>query len=329
MFKVDDEYGFLTKELLELEYCTNKLTDKQISEKYNVGSKVTIWRRRKHHGIENRLPNKSNKNAAINRKFVISKEEALEWQQNGKTWDEMATIVGCSRMVLYRRLKEIGLIEDCPEAMKKLKWNESLSDCQLKFILGDLLGDGSITPQGMYQCSHSYKQKTFIEYKYDLLHNLMSPNFNFKERIVKNYQNGNTYKTYHLRTMVNINLKKIRKEFYSNEEKIFPLEYLKKSSFNDVSLAAWYMGDGGRKSNMPSLYTYGFEYGGNLDILIFLFDRFGVAGEIKEAKDAVRNEKKKFYISFGGDNAKKFFSLVAPHMIPYFNYKLPESYRTL
>ena len=46
IFKIDDEYRFLTERLLREEYCSNKLTDKQIALKYNIGSKATVWRRR-------------------------------------------------------------------------------------------------------------------------------------------------------------------------------------------------------------------------------------------------------------------------------------------
>ena len=53
IFRIDDPYAFLTKELLEKEYTQNKLTDKQIALKYNIRSKVTVWRRRKFYNISN------------------------------------------------------------------------------------------------------------------------------------------------------------------------------------------------------------------------------------------------------------------------------------
>ena len=150
IFKVDDPYAFLTKELLSKEYTDNKLTDKQIAEKYDIGSKATVWRRRKFHKIANNTPTKSNSHALRNRKFFVNKEQVLDWQFQGKTYEEMAAIVGCSRMVLYRRIKELGLVAECNQAMNNLKLHERLTPLQTKFILGDLLGDGSITNYGMY-----------------------------------------------------------------------------------------------------------------------------------------------------------------------------------
>jgi len=328
IFRIDDPYAFLTRELLEKEYIENKLTDQKIAEKYNIGSKATVWKRRKFYRIANSCQNKSNQNALKNRKFVVSKENALMWQQEGKTYDEMASIVGCSRMVLYRRIKELGVVTECPEEMKKLKWHEKISDHQFKFLLGDLLGDGSITPWGMYQCSHSHKQKLYIEYKKEVLSNLVSPSFNFKERTIDNYQNGKKYRTYYLRTMGNEFLKEMNKKFYVDRVKIFPYEYLMQSDFDAYSLAIWYMDDGSRNDNSATLHTYGFGFDGNLQIVRFLFNKFNISSEIKNWGKIERSPDKSSCIYFSPKSSSdKFFQIVSPHILPNFQYKLPIKYR--
>lgn len=327
VFRIDDPYEFLNQDLLQKEYIENKLSDREIAKKYNIGSKATVWRRRQFYNIGNSFQNKSNQNALKNRKFIISKEDVLKWQQEGKTYDEMATIVGCSRMVFYRRIKELGIVAKCSEAMKKLRWHEKLSDIQVGFLLGDLLGDGNITSWGMYQCSHSYKQKSYIEYKKEVLDNLMSPNFVFNEHIVNNHQNGKKYRCYYLRTMGNEFLKKIYNKFYINKVKVFPYKYLSESNFDAYSLAIWYMDDGSRNNKRSSLYTYGFEYCGNLDILRFLNERFGLTGQINQSKGNARSADKIYFISFDVENSNKFFQLVSPYVLPNFQYKLPEKFR--
>ena len=328
IFRIDDPYAFLTRELLEKEYIENKLTDKKIAEKYNIGSKATVWKRRKFYGIANSCQNKSNQNALKNRKFTISKEDALKWQEEGKTYDDMAEIVGCSRMVLYRRIKELGIVTECHEEMKNLKRHEKLSETQVKFLLGDLLGDGNITPWGMYQCNHSYKQKAYIEYKKEMLSNLMSPSFNLKEHVANNHQNGKRYRCYYLRTMGNEYLKEIYSNFYVDGVKIFPYEYLMQSNFDAYSMAIWYMDDGSRNENSASLHTYGFGFDGNLQIAQFLFQKFNIKGEIKQwgNKNSTLDTKHCIYFS-PNTSADPFFQLVAPHILPSFQYKLPPKYR--
>lgn len=324
MYKVDDEYGFLTKEVLEKDYVIDGLTDRQIASKYGIGSKATVWRRRRHYGIGNNTPNKSNQNAKVNRKFKLDVEDVIRWKSEGKTYEEMSSIAGCSRMVFYRRIKELSLVNECAEAMKKMRWHESLTDEQSQFLLGDLLGDGSITNWGMYQCNHSYKQKSFIQHKQDLFHNLLSPNFNLEERNVINQQNGKTYRSYYLRTMANEYLLKMHLAFYADNVKYFPFDYLQSVNFTPSSLASWYMGDGGRKANIPSLYTYGFGYWGNLQILMFLKSKFNIEGDLKEDCRESRAVVKRNFISIKkGEDSRRFFDIVRPHMISYFSYKLP------
>jgi hypothetical protein len=328
VFRIDDPYVFLTKDLLEKEYIDNRLTDREIAKKYNIGSKTTVWRRRQFYNIVNSFQNKSNYNALKNRKFIISKEDALKWQQEGKTYDEMADIVGCSRMVLYRRFKELGIVTECYKAMNRLRWHERLSDIQMRFLLGDVLGDGNITSCGMYQCNHSYKQKYYVEYKKEVLDNLLSPNFTLNEHVVNNHQNGKRYRCYYLRTMCNEFIKKMYDKFYINKVKVFPYKYLSESNFDAYSLAIWYMDDGSRNNKRASLYTYGFEYCGNLDILRFLQTRFGLAGQINQSKGDARSADKIYFVGFDIENSNKFFQLVSPYILPNFRYKIPEKFRS-
>lgn len=327
VFRIDDPFEFLTKDLLQKEYLENKLTDKQIAQKYSIGSKVTVWRRRKFWGIENSCKNKSNKNATKNRAFSISKDDAIVYLGQGLTYVDIAEKMGCSRMVAYRRMKELGLIEDHEQEMHKLKWHEELDEKQRKFILGDLLGDGSITPRGMFQCSHSHKQLSYIQYKMELLKNLISPSFKLSYNRVKNYQNGKEYYSYYLRTMNNEFLKAIYDIYYIDKVKVFPFDYLLDSEFDEYSLAVWYMDDGSRNGNSATLHTYGFGLDGNIQMSRFILKKFGVLPEIKEWGKETRSIDKSSCLYFSASNSDKFFQLVAPHMLPHFQYKLPEKYR--
>ena len=50
-YKAIHRYDFLTKEILEEEYCEHGLSDQQIATKYNMPSKTVIWRKRKKEGL--------------------------------------------------------------------------------------------------------------------------------------------------------------------------------------------------------------------------------------------------------------------------------------
>ena len=324
VFKMDDEFGFLTEDLLRKEYSENKLTDRQIAQKYNIGSKATIWNRRKFFSIENNYKKKSNQNAKTNREFSISLDTAKLYLSQNLTYEEIAEKIGCSRMVAYRRIKELGLIEDQESTIKKLKWHEPISELQNKFLLGCLLGDGSITKRGMFQCSHSHKQLEYIKYKSQLLDNLMSPEFEIYNNTVKNHQNGKIYNTHSMRTMQNEFLEKMRECFYANGKKIFPYEFLMGSGFDEYSLAIWYMDDGSRNKSGCSINSQGFSYAENLKIIEFLYKKYNICGVIQEINSKTReiNPNHKHYVRFNKDDSNKLFKLIRPHVLPYFQYKI-------
>jgi len=327
VFKIDDKYSFLTKDLLIKEYTKNKLTDRQIAKKYNVKSKTIIWNRRKFYNIQNNFPNKSNNTTHKNKNFNIAKEEVLQYLSNGFTYLDIASRIGCSRIVAYRRMKELGIIKNQYKTINKLRWHEPLSDTQKNFLLGCMLGDGNITSGGMFQCNHSSKQLEYIKYKKELLSNLIAPKFNLVSHAVKNNQNGKTYYAYYLRTMNNENIKNLYGVFYINKTKIFPYDYLLNSSFNAYSLAIWYMDDGSRNNNSVMLHTLGYKLDGNLKILDFLYEKFDIVGKILEAKRSKSDNR--WYLMLNVENSNKFYSLISPYILPCFQYKLPERFRSI
>lgn len=325
VYKIDDEYSFLDEATLRKEYLENNLNDRQIAKKYGIGSKATVWRRRIFFGIGNKYPNKTNKNALSNRKFVIKESDARSMIEAGLNCKEIAETIGCSAIVAYRRLKEIGLIVERQCNMRKLRLHEKLSDKQERFLIGCLLGDGNITNNGVFQCNHSYKQKEYVDYKKELLGSLTAPNFELKIRNIKNNQNGKTYSSILLRTMQNENLKEMYCSFYPNGKKIFPLDFLMSSSFDAYSLAIWYMDDGSRCKNVCSLQTQGFNYVDNLKVIEFLYKKFNISGVIQEIRSGSSpvNPNHRHYVRFNKDDAYKLFSIVSPYMIPSMSYKLP------
>jgi hypothetical protein len=89
------------------------------------------------------------------------------------------------------------------------------------------------------------------------------------------------------------------------------------------------MDDGHRRDKSCEMGTYGFGYQGNLDILKYLNSKFGLTAKISQNQKDGRSIDKCYYIDFNVAEADKFFQLVAPHILPHFQYKLPERLRTI
>lgn len=326
-FRIDDPFSFLTKELLESEYVTNGLTDRQIAEKHHVGSKVTVWRRRQFYGIPNRVPTKSNKHGTKNRSVFLALEDAVKMREDGLDYYQIAERLGCSLMSVCRRMKELGLARETPHPQHRLRFHVPLTDLQRRFLLGTLLGDGSIARGGMFQCNHCSAQLAYIRWKVEVLSTLMSPNFKLEPHYATDGASDKKHVAYYMRTMQNENLRVLRHVFYPEGVKVFPIGHLSESTFDSLSLAVWYMDDGCRAKDSAQLSTYGFGYNGNLDILKLLNNKFGLMPKMLYSDDENRSPDCRHYLSFSVSEAAKLFTIISPHVLPCMAYKLPREYR--
>ena len=309
-------YDFLTKELLQEEYVGNGLTDRQIAEKYNMPSKTVVWRKRKKFGIENKCKNKSNKNAAKNRKFSISEEEANQLIEAGKTFQEIADHMGCSVMVAKRRFKELGLCSEQKQTSSYEYYEVELSGSQKQMVMGSLLGDGTITKSGAYSCSHSVKQKEYFDYKMKVLFNLHS---NHSQKYAHNYDHFKTVpESVHFTTGCNKYLYNLRNIYYPEGKKIFPYEYLR-DNMGAEGLAYWYCDDGYIYNKTSRICTYGYSYEEQKLVSKFLQEKFGIDSSIDH-----RKSRGDYYIRLKVQETKDFIDLIRPHLIDSMKYKIGE-----
>ena len=308
-------YDFLTEELLREEYEVNGLTDRKIAEKYNMPSRTVVWRKRKKFGIENKCKNKSNNNASVNRKFNISKEEAEKLLSEGKTFKEIAEVMGCSVLVSKKRFKELGLCKEQKQTSHYSHYDIELTDSQKQMIMGSLLGDGTITVSGAYSCSHSVKQEQYFNKKREILSNLHSD-------IVHKYAHDYEYfqttpESLHFTTGCNEYLYSLREIYYPKGKKIFPYEYLLKH-LEAEGLAYWYCDDGCyvKTHRLSKLCTYGYSLQEQELMLKLLQDKFNIDGRIdKSSVDT-------YFISLRVGSTKTLISLIEPHIIPCMKYKI-------
>jgi len=305
-------YDFLTEELLREEYEVNGLTDRKIAEKYNMPSRTVVWRKRKKFGIENKCKGKSNNNASVNRKFNISKEEAKKLLSEGKTFEQIAEIMGCSIIVSKKRFKELGLCKKQGQFSKYQFYDIELSNEQKQMFLGSVLGDGTITVSGAYSCSHSTKQIDYFNHKRNVLKNLHSDK---THKYSHNYDYLKEEKeSIHFTTGCNKYLYELREIYYPEGIKIFPYKYLLEH-LEAEGLSYWYCDDGCIGQKAAILNTYGFPYEQQEMMQELLWDKFGLATTINRCGEQYR-------LRIGVDYYLKFFSLIEPHLIPSMRYKI-------
>ena len=314
-------YDFLTKDLLIEEYVREGLTDRQIAEKYNMPSKVVVWRKRKHFGIENKSPGKSNKNATKNRKFTITKPEAQNLLNQGKKFEEIAAYMGCSIIVAKRRFKELGLSRECKQVKNFSFYNIQLSYDQKQLLIGSLLGDGYATKHNAFYCIHSTKQADYFFHKIEILSNIHSGSLHYVNGIDPQ---GNPTKSIRFTTGCNRFIVKLRKTYYIDSKKIFPYEFLMKN-LDAKGIAYWYMDDGcwHKKDKYVRIYINGFLEKDAKLVVKFFGDKFKIASKIHYAGTGKDGEKQ-FYLRFPKKESEKFVELVKDHMLECMKYKIGE-----
>lgn len=317
-------YDFLTKELIEKEYVHNEMSDAQIAKKYGISSKAIVWRKRKSFGIENRNPGKSNKHARTNRKYNITKDEAIQFLANNQNYQEIADHIGCSIIVVKRRFKELGLTKTQDHAEKYKYWDVELTSSQKQMLIGSTLGDGTIPKHGAYSCSHSIKQVDYLNHKMDILESIHSGKRWHAIHKAKGVD-GKHFESYHFTTGCNKFCSDLRQIYYPNGEKIFPYDFLMET-FTAEALAYWYMDDGtacwsnlGYKNNSSGaeIITLGFSFEEQECMKKLFVKKFDL-----DAKIVHRKDKNGYIQKFCTTNTSKLFDLVRPFFIPSLLYKI-------
>ena len=179
-----------------------------------------------------------------------------------------------------------------------------LTERQREILIGCVLGDAYISPLGKIRIEHSIKQREYIEWKYRELSSLCYPAE--PREIVHVLRTGKQYQSIFF--LLRQYFRPWHAIFYDGK-KIFP----RNLRITPLSLAVWYMDDGcwtGKKA-VISAESFGGVYRGYMqEALVHQYGIETVVG--KNGKLVIRKK-----------SHDTFFSLIAPHIIPFMKYKLP------
>jgi len=186
-------------------------------------------------------------------------------------------------------------------------------------ILGTILGDGHLAmlkSDARLEINHSEKQKSYVFWMHKELKRLVSAK---PHRIVIKDQRfkEKTYVQYRFKTMVSSVLTQYHCLFYREGKKVVPsriVEILK----SPLSLAVWFMDDGGRRNDCYGLFlnTLSFTKAEHLLLQECLMKNYSIDSNLHWIQDGYR-----LYIP--SKYAQAFCEMVYPHVIPCMRYKLP------
>lgn len=180
-------------------------------------------------------------------------------------------------------------------------------------VIGTLLGDGYLTPNGSLQVEHCLAQAAYTRWKYEMLQGIAGKLPKTVERFDRR-----TLKTYRsVRFYTKAVLKDFRSGFYQDRKKIVPRHL--GDILDPLAVAVWFMDDGGRGARTPRGLVFNTScYSAAEQVLLkdLLHDLFGLVLSIHQ-------HGKGFQLYVKAESFSRFSELISPHLIASMRYKLP------
>jgi len=180
-------------------------------------------------------------------------------------------------------------------------------------IVGTLLGDGYLTPNGSLQVEHCLEQTAYTLWKYERL----QPIAGKSPKMVERYDRR-TRKTYRsLRFYTKAVLKQYRDDFYQDRKKRVPSHL--GAVLDPLAVAVWFMDDGGRGARTPRGLVFNtscFSTEEQVLLQTIFRDRFGVV-------TSIHRHGKGFQLYVRAESFSSFSELISPYLIASMRYKLP------
>lgn len=202
--------------------------------------------------------------------------------------------------------------------MGSLRIKLNLSERELSVLIGTILGDAYVEQypkDARIGIMHSLKQKEFVEWKYRELGRFVKMKQMQSEYFDPRY--GKKYFWWRFQTRRFPEFKELADTFYCEKRKIVP-HNIGQILTHPLSLAVWYMDDGGRRKDCHGMFLNTLSYS-NIEqkkLQKCLVKNFGIETRVHWISDGYR-----LYIPTS--YAKNFCKLISPYIIPSMIYKLP------
>jgi len=180
-------------------------------------------------------------------------------------------------------------------------YDYKLSEDQHQLIIGSLLGDGTITPEGRFSYAHGKNQRDYAEWKSKSFALLGISPFEMTGGF------GTTCYKYRM------NKCQTFREYYTNWYNNAP----KKVCVQDVAnltalgLAIWLMDDGCYSTRSWDIYTNGFSLEDQHALVSFFTTQYGITPKIRTDK---RGKTKHYYLGFSCEDSQVLNRLVAEYL---------------
>jgi len=192
-----------------------------------------------------------------------------------------------------------------------------ISTREKEIVLGTILGDSHIAmlkTGARLEMMHGQKQKDYIFWKHSELSLFVSAQPHKLEIIDK--RSDKKYTEWKFSTNIHPFFTELRQHFYPKGKKIVPTN-ISDLLVSSLSLAIWFMDDGGRRNDSYGLFlnTLSFSKVEHLLLQKCLRRNFSLDSRLHWIQDGYR-------IYIPSASAQRFCEIVYPHIVPSMRYKL-------
>jgi recombination protein RecA len=200
-----------------------------------------------------------------------------------------------------------------------------LTAAQRSIIVGSLLGDGHLETQNgrktfRLKVEHTAAQRFYVEWLYEQLRAwVLTPPASKQKRV-----NGIITTHFWFQTLSVAQLRFYGMQFYDNNGHKKVPKIIRKL-LTPLALAVWFMDDGSAKSKHHRALILNTHCFSRREIGILqqaLLQRYEVESNIRTQKDGLQ-------LLISGEHARAFYLIIAPHILPGFEYKLGALVNTL
>lgn len=183
-----------------------------------------------------------------------------------------------------------------------------LSEEQMSILIGSILGDAYIYPQGKVCLEQAQSHKEYLFWKYS---NLRSAAYPKVAKVIRNDKRTKT-QTISWRFFLRQYFRPLRNTFYRDNKKVIPRSIT--PWLSPLLLAVWYMDDGYLdKKTYPIFMSECFSKKDNNFLVKSLKEKFHINSFINN-RNRIRLRKR---------SAERFFKLIEPFIHETMRYKLP------
>ncbi len=194
-----------------------------------------------------------------------------------------------------------------------------LTGRQQEVLVGTLLGDGCLAKHGRFHrlfVKHQLSQRRLAELKREVFGDFVTMPLHQFDQVL----GGKRYPCVQFVTRTNAVFTEWHDLFYSGRRKTVPVGVLE--MLTPLSMAIWFMDDGGADYAGLTIQTHNFEAGEVEFLVVTLAERF-------ELRTRTRANKGRRIIYIPADQVGSLRSLIQPHILPELRYKLvPRRERT-